>query len=188
MHRDYFFGYGSLVNRRTHGFPDGRPAQLRGWRRVWRDTPGTGQALLSVHERGAGTISGLVAAVPDRDWRALDLREQGYARHPLTRGIAHDLHEDTAVQVYAVPGPADPDGGPAPILLSYLDVVVQGFLHEFGPNGAEDFFATTDGWTRPVLDDRSAPRYPRHQRLTDAERARVDAHLARLPVVVSHRE
>ncbi len=31
-----FFGYGSLVNLRTHGYDDPRPATLHGWRRVWR--------------------------------------------------------------------------------------------------------------------------------------------------------
>jgi hypothetical protein len=66
---------------------------------------------------------------------------------------------------------------PAPILMSYLDVVVQGYLREFGQAGAEDFFATTDGWDIPVLDDRAAPRYPRHQALTGDERALVDALL-----------
>ena len=33
-----------------------------------------------------------------------------------------------------------------PILLSYLDVVVQGYLAEFGEAGVARFFASTDGW------------------------------------------
>jgi hypothetical protein len=59
-------------------------------------------------------------------------------------------------------------------------VVVQGFLHEFGEAGVAAFFDTTDGWDTPVLNDRAAPRYPRHKVLSAAETALVDDHLARL--------
>jgi len=72
-----------------------------------------------------------------------------------------------------------------PVLLSYLDVVVQGYLQVFGRDGADHFFATTDGWDAPVLNDRAAPRYPRHQQLTREEIEIVDAHLAALAVKVS---
>jgi hypothetical protein len=66
------------------------------------------------------------------------------------------------------------------ILLSYLDVVVQGFLKEFGESGVTRFFDTTDGWNTPVLNDRNDPRYPRAQVLSTAETALVDHHLNRL--------
>ncbi|MEY8843070.1 gamma-glutamylcyclotransferase, partial [Cribrihabitans sp. XS_ASV171] len=71
-----------------------------------------------------------------------------------------------------------------PILLSYLDVVVQGYLRVFGVDGADRFFATTDGWESPILDDRAEPRYPRHRRLKDEERAFVDDRLSRLPAQI----
>ena len=51
---------------------------------------------------------------------------------------------------------------------------------EFGEAGVARFFATTDGWDTPILDDRAAPLYPRHQLLTPAERALTDHHLATL--------
>lgn len=184
MHRHYFFGYGSLVNTRTHGYPDARPARLAGWRRVWRGTPLAPQAFLSV-ERAQAEIDGLVAAVPGADWAALDAREQGYDRQGVVSGIAHDLPDHAAVQVYAVPDRHHLPDDRSPILLSYLDVVVQGFLHRFGQDGAAHFFATTAGWARPVIDDRSDPIYPRHQTLTAAERAMVDRHLADLPVTIT---
>ena len=38
-----------------------------------------------------------------------------------------------------------------------------------------------------MIDDRATPLYPRHQSLTAAERAEVDAHLARLGVRVEQR-
>jgi hypothetical protein len=47
-----------------------------------------------------------------------------------------------------------------------------------------DFFATTEGWDSPVLDDRAAPRYPRARHLEADERALVDSHLAALGVTV----
>lgn len=183
MHRHYFFGYGSLVNTRTHAYPDARRARLAGWQRVWRSTPLAPHAFLSV-EAATTEIDGLVAAVPDADWAALDAREHGYDRQGVVSGIAHDLPDHAAVQVYAVPDRHHLPQDRHPILLSYLDVVVQGFLHQFGQDGATQFFATTAGWTRPVIDDRATPMYPRHQALTPAERALVDSHLTALPVMI----
>jgi hypothetical protein len=98
--------------------------------------------------------------------------------------IVHEAPMGAAVQVYALP---DHDAAPPtdenPILLSYLDVVLQGYLHRFGVDGARAFVATTDGWHAPVIDDRAAPRYPRAQRLTGDEAAFVDTALRELGVV-----
>ena len=132
--------------------------------------------FLSVH-RAPGTILGLLAEVPGGDWAALDARETGYERHPI---IAEGPGGPEAAQVYAVPMEGRGKGSAHPILQSYLDCVVQGFLREFGPEGAVAFFDTTDGWQTPILDDRAAPRYPRAQSLTPQERAFVDAALARI--------
>jgi hypothetical protein len=63
---------------------------------------------------------------------------------------------------------------------SYLDVVVQGYLNEFGEAGAALFFATTHGWDAPILNDRKAPLYPRDQVLTRAETGFVDDAIAAL--------
>ena len=73
-------------------------------------------------------------------------------------------------------------GGSIP--LSYLDVVVQGFLREFGPQGAQNFFETTDGWEAGIWDDRADPIYPRHQTLTPAERQATDDAIERLSTMV----
>jgi len=177
----HFFGYGSLVNRATHDYPGARSARLSGWQRVWVHTPARDLAFLSVRPAPGCNIAGLVAEVPGHDWRALDAREFAYARHPVTAELPDG--PGLPAQVYAVPGSeAHAPAVAHPILLSYLDVVVQGFLREFGAKGAEDFFATTAGWQAPVLDDRAAPRYPRAQTLAQSERATVDDALARLGV------
>lgn len=173
-----FFGYGSLVNRATHDYPGAEPALLAGWRRVWVHTALRPVAFLSVEPAAAVSIAGLVAQVPGADWAALDAREFAYARHAVT---AQTGAGTLAAQVFAVPQGQAPSAR-HPILLSYLDAVVQGFLREYGARGAAAFFATTAGWDAPMLDDRAAPRYPRAQNLSRSERATVDDALAALGV------
>lgn len=181
----YFFGYGSLVNRATHVFAEAHPAQLRGWRRVWRHTEMRPVAFLTALPDPQSTIDGLIAAVPGADWPALDLREAAYARVPAHDQVTHPLPHRPEIAVYSIPeGRHGTPSTAHPILLSYIDVVVQGYLREFGPEGVARFFDTTHGWDAPVLDDRACPRYPRHQALSTAERALSDEHLARLDVRV----
>ena len=176
MDDPHFFGYGSLVNRATHDYPRATTAQVQGWRRVWTHTKLRKLAFLSVHPAPGAQIDGLIAAVPGHDWDALDTRERAYDRHLVPD---HSTSLDQ-VHIYAVtPDHIDAPDARHPILLSYIDVVVQGFLREFGVEGAVRFFETTDGWDTPILDDRTAPLYPRHQRLTPEETAFVDTQLRR---------
>jgi hypothetical protein len=42
------------------------------------------------------------------------------------------------------------------------------------------FFATTQGWDAPILNDRTAPRYSRAQQLSSDETNTVDTALKRL--------
>ena len=180
----HFFGYGSLVNRRTHVYDAAHPATIDGWRRVWRHLQALDHAILTVAPAPGHRIEGLIAAVPGADWSALDEREEFYERVPAM-GVAHPLEFVPSVEIYHVPeGANPPSASPNPISLSYLDVVVQGYLDEFGEAGVTGFFTTTDGWDTPVLDDRAAPRYPRHQALADNELALTDHWLARLDVTV----
>ncbi|MBU2959416.1 gamma-glutamylcyclotransferase [Citreicella sp. C3M06] len=177
----FFFGYGSLVNRGTHHFTPLHPATAHGWRRAWRCTDAREAAFLTAVPDPDGTLLGMIAHVPADDWAALDEREAAYDRLGAGLKITHEAPGVAELALYAIApermrGPSDAH----PLLLSYLDVVVQGYLLEYGVEGAEHFFATTDGWDCPILDDRAAPRYPRAQRLGDPERAVVDRHLARL--------
>lgn len=169
------FGYGSLVNRATHAYAPARPATLSGWRRAWGYTAHRAGPFLTAVPSPGDAIDGLIATVGAGDWAALDAREAGYDRLPTPW---------PGVVIYAVPRPRPAMPGDAPILLSYLDVVVQGFMREYGPEGVARFAATTDGWEAGILDDRAAPRYPRHQRLSPAETAATDALIAALGVPV----
>lgn len=174
----HFFGYGSLVNRTTHDFSNPQRAQLSGWRRVWCHSDLRPAAFLTVKRDENTEIDGLIAHVPHADWAALDQREWAYDRIPATNSVRHPVQHELEISVYAVP--EHKHGNPShqhPILLSYVDVVVQGYLREFGSEGVDRFFATTDGWDAPILDDRGAPRYPRHRQLTRDETSLVDNHL-----------
>lgn len=164
------FGYGSLVNIRTHAMGPGTTGRLPGWRRAWVHTSLRPLAILTARPDATTEIDGLTLTVPETERPALLIRESAY-----------DSAAAGALTVFTIPPTKHPPA-PAltPILLSYLDVVVQGYLDSFGPSGVARFFETTDGWDAPILDDRAAPRYPRHQRLTDEERALTDRHLSDL--------
>ncbi|MEL6800194.1 MAG: gamma-glutamylcyclotransferase family protein [Pseudomonadota bacterium] len=188
MQDPYFFGYGSLVNRATHAHEDAHPATLRGWRRMWRHTALRPVAFLTVVPAPGSRIDGLIAAVPGADWLALDEREHAYDRVSAAE-VAHPLPHSPDVHLYTIPdGKHGAPDRTHPVLLSYVDTVVQGFLNEFGEDGVARFFATTDGWDAPIADDRKTPRYTRHQTLTRAERALVDQHLEGLSAVVQQLE
>ncbi|WP_425045129.1 gamma-glutamylcyclotransferase family protein [Primorskyibacter sp. S87] len=182
----YFFGYGSLVNGATHDFPDLQPARLKGWRRAWRHTDLRPVAFLTAIPDPDTEIDGMIAHVPNDDWSALDQREWAYDRIPATGSITHPIKHPVEIAVYAVPPnrQAEPSNR-HPVLLSYLDVVVQGYLRNYGVEGARRFFETTDGWDAPVLDDRIEPRYPRHQQLRPEETNFVDRELACRTRVIS---
>ncbi|MEL6647358.1 MAG: gamma-glutamylcyclotransferase [Pseudomonadota bacterium] len=174
----YFFGYGSLVNRNTHVYADARPARLESWTRVWRQTDLRPVAYLTVVPDETSQIDGLMAAVPASGWAELDLRERAYDRVAATHQVRHDLCAKPQVVVYSIPdGKHGQPDQTCPVLLSYIDVVAQGYLQVFGENGARAFFKTTQGWDSPVRDDRAAPIYPRHQLLSDYERGLVDEML-----------
>lgn len=181
----FFFGYGSLVNTATHIYDRHHPARLEGWRRVWRHTPIRDMAFLTAEPCDGVWIDGLIAAVPGADWAALDDRETGYDRVPVGQGIRHSAPDAGEIAVYHIPegkhGPADAQ---RPILMSYLDVVVQGYLQVFGEDGGTHFFDTTAGWDGPILNDRAAPLYPRAQVLSAGESAFVDDKLADLGVEI----
>jgi hypothetical protein len=176
-----FFGYGSLVNLATHDYADPRPAHLTGWRRVWRHTTLREVAFLSVEPAKGVTIAGIVAAVPGADWAALDQREAAYSRADVSDHVRHDGDRGHCATYHVTKGLVRPASASAPILLSYLDTVVQGFHRVHGPDGVRAFFETTTGWG-PIRDDRADPVYPRAQALTRAERALVDDGLSRVSV------
>ncbi len=174
-----FFGYGSLVNLATHDYRNPRKATVQGWRRQWEYSRTRDLSFLSVTRDPETSIQGMIADVAGLGWAALDIREAAYRRLKLQSG------EHVGVQIYqAHPDHIAPAVGNKPILLSYLDCVVQGFLEHFGEQGVTAFFDSTSGWERLVKDDRTAPIYPRAQPLSALEIKLVDKHLERLSVLI----
>ena len=175
MKHPHFFGYGSLVNRNTHDFTPVHPSRITGWRRIWRRAANRPAAFLSVIADSDSEIEGVIAPVPNDDWVALDAREYSYDRIAVTDAVRHGASDVRDISIYSIP--PDRASKPTedhPILLSYVDAVLQGYLCEFGEAGAARFVETTEGWDTPVRNDRADPIYPRAQRLTDRERAFVD--------------
>lgn len=178
MTTPFFFGYGSLVNQRTHGNRPAHLATARGWHRAWVAVEAHPLAVLTAVRAPGAEIDGLIAAVPGHDWAALDAREAEYDRIEATTEIAHPVDALHSIAIYSVPETRRALPRPdKPILLSYLDVVLQGYLDTFGEAGALRFFETTENWDAPILDDRATPRYPRAQTLSGDELAWIDAEL-----------
>jgi hypothetical protein len=166
-----FFGYGSLVNLQTHKYLNPYPTEIEGWRREWVSSSIHNIAFLSVTPCKFTILQGMRASTESIGWQALDLRETGYKRHDLTQ---YDM------QMY-IGDPAYIDKNiKKPILLSYLDCVIQGFYQHFGREGVAAFFQTTNNWDHPILDDRNSPQYPRSTILSEKELNLVNKHLENL--------
>lgn len=180
-----FFGYGSLVNADTHRHENFAPAQISGWRRRWShrvQRNGFQVSSLTVFEDKGTVIAGATATVKGQSWEELDAREHGYERLIL----ADDALSTKAKNVSMYKSLAQNDQlGTAefPILQSYLDCVLQGFLRVHGPAAPEAFIATTDGWSTPILQDRLSPLYPRAISLSESEVSMFDALLSDMPKI-----
>ena len=178
-----WFGYGSLVNRATIGWSylDAHPARLAGWRRHWRprpDMPGFPAALLSVARDDKAGCDGLLVIDSAKNLPALDRREGRYHRRRIDSSsitCAHALPSGCPVYVYEAMSDLPVHRDPPRILRSYLDVVMQGFLHMHGRAGLERFMAETSDFHLPIHEDRHAPVYPRHVPADGKEHALFDA-------------
>jgi hypothetical protein len=168
-----YFGYGSLVNRATR--PAGEvshPAILHGWHRSWAHriipTATRGRSCSLTVKKAAASLSvsihGVVASMPRTALAELDAREAGYDRLMLPAS-SFDLPLNCQASEVAVYVSTQQNHHPAceqyPILQSYVDCVMAGYLAEFGEAGLAAFMASTEGWHRPVENDRFSPRYPR---------------------------
>lgn len=186
------FGYGSLVNTDTLA-PGTRAVRVRvtGWRRAWRHSGLTAfgrRCTLTVYSDPESAIDGVVIAQPVDTLAALDQREGQYTRHAVDAGALEwlDARPDGWPDPFVYVGNTEhrrPGDADHPIMLSYLDVVIAGFLRTFGASGADHFLKTTDDWHVPVLNDRAAPRYPRALSLSPGERGQVDRCLEELAVI-----
>lgn len=183
-----YFGYGSLVNRRTlrTAFLGASAARVTGWRRCWRPRDpelaalGHEASLLSARPHEGSVLEGLVVYDRLDHLPEVDRRETGYNRvsvAPDRLAFVGSALASCPVYIYeAKTNDAVEDPG-HPILQSYLDAVLQGFLVEFGEAGVRGFVENTLGFERPVQRDRNRPIYPRSVELSPSETELFDALL-----------
>ncbi|SNY93046.1 hypothetical protein SAMN04515647_3319 [Cohaesibacter sp. ES.047] len=188
-----YFGYGSLVNDDTRN-PEsfGFSGRLKGYRRrwsIWRESAERrefgfgGTAALSVVADPDAYCDGLLVFDLKSHLPQVDVREAMYDRVKLD--LSNFSTSDTiplGLDCYIYVGqPAHTEEvDPAyPILQSYVDAVMQGFLHKFGKPGLDRFVEETEGWKTPIVKDRDRPFYPRSITLTLEEAELLD-HYQRL--------
>lgn len=179
-----YFGYGSLVNRSTHRTrPFGAVrASVRGWRRHWQGRPQHGDNPISLLSVKAETerdhhLPGLLVFDRVENLSALDEREFNYHRRMVEREaltLGQELAVDVPIYIYEGKPEVASDTGHA-ILQSYLDAVLQGYLHEYGRDAVRSFIAETHAFdATPVIRDRHAPRYTRNVSLSADEASLFD--------------
>ncbi|SOE08604.1 hypothetical protein SAMN05877838_0328 [Hoeflea halophila] len=149
-------------------------------------------SLLTAHRAAGAAIDGLLVIDFAVNLPGIDAREFRYHRRDIRladlefdasgadsgQWPGHGLGDGIRLHVYEARTEHPVSEGPAPILRSYLDAVLQGFLREFGPESVHRFIAETDAFHTPIHEDRAAPLYPRAVRLSPAEIELFDAALA----------
>ncbi len=173
-----YFGYGSLVNRNTRPAQEvAHSARLKGWQRVWDHRvihPNRNQRCtsLSIEPSSDVAVEGVIVRLELDKLPQLDEREAGYDRLSLPVAdfdLPEDLLEQMATQqmgdtimVYRSHehnrGLADVEH---PVLQSYVDCVMAGYLHRFGEEGVNALVSSTRGWGCSLFNDRAEPFYPR---------------------------
>jgi hypothetical protein len=128
-------------------------------------------AAVGVTEKDGAVTNGVVVAVPETEIGAFDRREDGYTRIPLRKlkgrprvtplyGKRLPEVASGAVEVYVPDLPCAPRAD-APIIQSYVDVLLAGAILQFGEGYARRLVQTTKGWEYDWVDDRHRPVYSR---------------------------
>jgi len=184
-----YFGYGSLVNRDTRPASEvADTARLMGWRRVWehrviepnREKLCTSLSVEPLEDTVAGGIDGVVVSIPVHELAQLDERESGYERLTLPADCFDlpDSFEGDEVMVYrSLPENRALADSEHPILQSYVDCVMAGYLRRFSETGLRALMDSTRGWDRSIFDDRVDPFYPRWVEVDDISCAMFDEYL-----------
>ncbi|MEM5501259.1 gamma-glutamylcyclotransferase family protein [Ahrensia kielensis] len=173
-----YFGYGSLVNPATHrtNVLHYERAQLRGFKRSWQERPDIGTEPIALLSSAPSShddlLDGLLVFDLSENLPLLDEREYGYDRLSVTPEDLK-LYDDKTlpeIPLYVYSGrlPQKVDA-PHYILQSYLDAVLQGYLHQYGEEGVRNFVERTARFNTKLFADRASPRYPRYVSLSESE-------------------
>jgi cation transport protein ChaC len=171
----YLFAYGSLVNDKTRPSNSvGIPAQVKGYSRSWRHPihlNGMCVCGVTVYKESGGLLDGLlILSDPEYQSKLLSTREPGYSITTI------DTEAVIAPFLTSIGRPvdilvSDPKKTPTDmdeewvILRTYLDAILYGYFIRFGEEGVSRFLTSFVDWEFPILNDRVAPRYPRHQQI-----------------------
>lgn len=157
---DSIFGYGSLINRNTWSFNASfELINIPGWVRQWRKIikMNFGEiCVLTISPDENFNIDGIIIFTDLLTSTIIKQREIGYQKTIV--------HETPTGPIFAYTANIDSfkwASEQAPILQSYIDTVAYGFYQELGMSGFLNFFATTQGWQLPILNDRDQPLYSR---------------------------
>jgi len=169
----------------------------------------TGCTSLTIvpHEQPQGVTSvleGVLVPIAAEDLPELDAREAGYDRHwvPISQfSLGEAVRAGDRTGPVACPPSVDPvhvntisevavyrskpenhclADTDHPILQSYVDCVMAGYLSLFDESGLDHFLNTTVGWQQPITNDRAYPQYPRAVSLEKTQHQHFDALVARL--------
>lgn len=178
-----YFGYGSLVNPNTHRTKvlHYERAQLRGFARTWQARPDPAElpiALLSSARSNVDDVlDGLLVFDRAENLPALDAREAGYDRLSVTHEelvlASGSAMPNCPLYIYTGRTPFAPESEHF-ILQSYLDAVLQGYLHQYGEQGARNFVVRTAAFDTALMTDRNEPHYPRAVNLSPDEITHID--------------
>lgn len=178
-----YFGYGSLVNPKTHRTNVVRceRAQLRGFSRTWQARPEPADrpiALLSCARSNIDNeLEGLLVFDRVENLPSLDEREAGYDRMSIGREdlvlTSGSTLPNCPIYVYTGRAPFAPERDHF-ILQSYLDAVLQGYLHQYGVQGTRNFIERTAAFDTALLADRHEPLYSRSVKLSPDEMKHID--------------
>lgn len=166
----YIFGYGSLIcsdsRSRTGATHTAHAIEVTGIQRKWSvHTPDWPATAVGAHSVKDANCNGVYFEVDAVNLAKFDQREQGYQRvaipwqHVTAQQTNHSLPSTGTLWVYvgshsmAQPEPS------RPIMLSYVDVIINGCL-DYGEEFAARFTETTELW-QFLVDDRHSPQYPR---------------------------
>lgn len=169
--KNYIFGYGSLVNAQSRARTLGKhvdaiPVRISkdfGYRRAWNYPAGGFTALGLEKSDTPATINGVIYPASGDDMQKWDERESGYRRVQIPWQFVEPatwLNIPTSGHLWVyVPVNAQPPKPELPLVQSYIDVCMIGFL-EYDDDFAKEFLETTFGWSTLWLNDRVQSRRP----------------------------
>jgi len=179
-----FFGYGSLVNELTLSKKyDIQSGKIQNWKREWKhcvDTTFGRVCALTASRIEDALIDGVFIRCNEIELKQFDEREIGYDRMGIARSDVVYSSGPLPDRLYIyTSGPEHYRVGDFyyPIWLSYVEVVMYGYLMMFGEAGVDRFIQSTEGWSAPIIDDRQNPRYPRFTKISDEHRRLIETWL-----------